>query len=77
MSNRKRAAKKFWKSVFQLSLIYMLIIPGIFYLLDPNTFLKLARKDIFLFCLQMAGAAVGIALIISYWSRRDPELREW
>lgn len=77
MSSRTRAKKKFWRSVLQLSLIYAIIIPIVFYLLDKETFLKLAKRDTALFVLEIAGAAVGIALIISFWSRRDPELRNW
>lgn len=77
MSSRTRSRKKFWKSVFQLFLVYAAVIPVIFYLLDKQTFLKLARQNLFLFCLEMAGAAFIISLIISSWSKRDPELQKW
>lgn len=77
MSSRTRAKKKFWRSVLQLFLIYAIIIPIVFYLLDKETFLKLAKRDTPLFVLEIAGAAAGIAFIISFWSRRDPELRNW
>jgi hypothetical protein len=77
MSSRTRSKKRFWRTVCQLSLIYAIIIPVVFYLFDQDTFLKLANKDIALFILEIAGAAFGIAYIISFWGRRDPELGKW
>jgi ABC-type spermidine/putrescine transport system permease subunit II len=77
MSSRTRSRRRFRRSVFQLFLLYAVIIPVIFYALDKQTFLRLARRDTFLFCIELAGAAFIIALIISTWSKRDPELQKW
>lgn len=76
MSNR-RSRKKFWNSVLQLSFIYLIIIPAVFYILDNPLMLKLVKQDPFLFMLEITGAAISIALIISFWSKRDPELKKW
>jgi hypothetical protein len=77
MSSRSRTKKKFWKSVFQLFLIYIIIIPLLFYILDQQTFLKLLRKDTDLFILEMVGIPLAIAMVISYWTKSDPELKRW
>ncbi len=77
MSSRARATRRFWRSVLQLFLVYLVIIPVIFFLLDQDTFLKWFREEPVLFPLELAGVAMGISLLISFWSRRDPELRKW
>lgn len=77
MSSPSRSRKRFWRSVFQMFLLYAAIIPVVFYVLDKQTFLRLARRDTFLFCIELAGAAFIISLIISTWSKRDPELQKW
>jgi hypothetical protein len=77
MSRRNRAIKRFWKSVFQLFIIYTIVIPAAFYILNQDSFLKLAQENISLFLLEMCGISLGISFIISLWSKRDPELREW
>jgi hypothetical protein len=77
MSSRSRTQKKFWKSVFQLFIIYIIIIPILFYILDQQTFLKLLRKDTDLFILEMVGIPLAIAMVISYWTKSDPELKRW
>lgn len=77
MSSRIRARKKFWRSVLQLFVLYAVLIPVVFYILDTQTFSRLFRKDPVLFCFELAGAAFGISLIINFWSKRDPELQKW
>ncbi|MCX6319320.1 MAG: hypothetical protein NTW29_18735 [Bacteroidetes bacterium] len=77
MSNRSRSRRKFWRNVFLYFAVYAVLIPVVFYLLDTTTFMRLAQKDILLFCLELAGSAFAISLIINFWSRRDPELQKW
>lgn len=77
MSSRRRINKKFWKRVFRLTLIYIIIIPVIFYLLDRSSVNEDLKKAPFEFILKMAGIAFGISLIISFWGHRDPELRKY
>jgi hypothetical protein len=77
MSSRKRANKKFWKSVLILFAIYSVIVPAVFLLFDSTAVSRHFNKDPFDFVLKMAGIAFGIATIISLWLSRDPELRRW
>ena len=77
MSSRRRANKKFWNKVFRLFLLYLVLVPLIFIILDRSTVYQEVREDTLVFILKMAGIALGIALIISFWSNRDPELRKY
>ncbi|HNR15891.1 MAG TPA: hypothetical protein PKG90_04395 [Chitinophagaceae bacterium] len=77
MSSRRRANKKFWNKVFRLFLLYLVLVPLIFLILDRSTVYQEVREDILVFILKVAGIALGIALIISFWSNRDPELRKY
>jgi hypothetical protein len=77
MSSRRRTNKKFWNKVFRLTLIYLLIVPVIFYLLDQSSVSSELKKTPVIFLLKMAGIAFGISLIISFWGHRDPELRKY
>jgi hypothetical protein len=77
MSSRRRANKKFWNKVFRLTLIYILIVPVIFYLLDKSSVTNDLKTTPVSFVLKMAGIAFGISLIISFWGHRDPELRKY
>ncbi|HOZ70834.1 MAG TPA: hypothetical protein PLU11_12775 [Chitinophagaceae bacterium] len=77
MSSRSRANKKFWNKVFRLTLIYLLIVPVIFYLLDKSSVSNDLKNTPVGFILKMAGIAFGISLIISFWGHRDPELRKY
>ena len=77
MSTRRRINRKFWNRVFRLTLIYLIIVPAVFYFLDKtsvSTELKTAPVE---FILKMSGIAFGISLIISFWGHRDPELRKY
>jgi hypothetical protein len=77
MSTRRRTIKKFWNRVFRLTLIYLIIVPIVFYFLDKSSVsaeLKTAPVEL---VLKMAGIAFGISLIISFWGHRDPELRKY
>lgn len=76
MSNRRRN-KRFWKSFLILFLIYLVVIPAVFYLLDAERVTKLFSEDSFGFILKMTGIAAGISLIINIWTKRDPELKEY
>lgn len=77
MSSRRRANKKFWNKVFRLFLLYLVLVPLIFLILDRSTVYQEVREDTLVFILKVAGIALGIALIISFWSNRDPELRKY
>ena len=77
MSSRRRANKKFWNKVFRLFLLYLVLVPLIFLILDRSTGYQEVKEDTLVFILKMAGIALGIALIISFWSNRDPELRKY
>ncbi len=77
MSSRRRANKKFWNKVFRLFLLYLVLVPLIFLILDRSTVYQEVKEDTLVFILKMAGIALGIALIISFWSNRDPELRKY
>jgi len=77
MSSRRHANKKFWNKFFRLFLLYLVLVPLIFLLLDRSTIYQEVRKDSLVFILKIAGIVLGIAMIISFWSNRDPELREY
>jgi len=77
MSNRTRARKRFWRSVFRLFALYALLLPLVFFLLDRPLFISLAKDDIALFCVELLGIALVISLVINLWSHRDPELQKW
>jgi hypothetical protein len=71
----KRRTKKFWKSVVVLFAIYVVVVPAVFLLLDSSLVVRHFNKDPFAFILKLTGIAFGIALLISLWQSRDPELR--
>jgi len=77
MSTRRRVNRKFWIKVFQLTLIYLIIVPVVFYLLDKSSVSLDLKTAPVSFILKMAGIAFGISLIISFWGHRDPELRKY
>ncbi len=77
MSTRRRTNRKFWNKVFRLTLIYLIVVPVVFYFLDKssvNTELKNAPVG---FIFKITGIAFAISLIISFWGHRDPELRQY
>ncbi|MGB3005448.1 MAG: hypothetical protein WBC06_02990 [Chitinophagaceae bacterium] len=75
MTNRR--TRRFWKSVFILFLIYLLVIPLIYIAMDYASVEKSFKSDPILFILEMMGISFVIAVILSAWTRRDPELRKW
>ncbi|MBE2230918.1 MAG: hypothetical protein IAE96_09760 [Chitinophagaceae bacterium] len=77
MTNRQRSSKKFRIKVIRFFLIYLLLIPLVLYLLDKNMVTDELKSAPVLFTLKMAGIALGISLVISFWGQRDPELRKW
>mgnify|MGYP001168769702 FL=1 len=77
MSTRRRVNRKFWTKVFRLTLIYLIIVPVVFYLLDKSSVSLDLKTAPVSFILKMAGIAFGISLIISFWGHRDPELRKY
>ena len=77
MSTRRRVNRKFWIKVFRLTLIYLIIVPVVFYLLDKSSVSLDLKTAPVSFILKMAGIAFGISLIISFWGHRDPELRKY
>ena len=72
-----RRSRKFWKSVIIIFLIYFLIVPAVYFILDSATVIKSIKGYPFRFILEMAGIALGIALILALWTSRDPELKKW
>ena len=77
MSSRRRANRKFWNRVFRLTLIYLIIVPIIFYLLDKTSVSQELKTAPIEFIAKMAGIAFTISLVISFWGHRDPELRKY
>ncbi len=77
MSTRRRVNRKFWIKVFRLTLMYLIIVPVVFYLLDKSSVSLDLKTAPVSFILKMAGIAFGISLIISFWGHRDPELRKY
>lgn len=72
-----RRTKKFFKSFFILFLIYIIIVPAVFFLLDSDTIVENLGTKPVSFVLKMVGIATSIALVISFWLSRDPEMKEW
>jgi hypothetical protein len=60
-----------------LFFIYLLIIPVVYMILDYPSVEKLFKADPLLFILQIVGISFAIAILLSAWTRRDPELRKW
>ena len=77
MSTRRRANRKFWNRVFRLTLIYLVIVPIVFYFLDKNNLQSEFKTAPFGLILKVAGIAFGISLVMSFWGHRDPELRKY
>jgi hypothetical protein len=77
MSSRRRITKKFWNKVLWLTLVYIVIVPVIFYILDKSSVNEELKTAPFQFILKMTGIAIGISLVISFWGHRDPELRKY
>ncbi len=77
MSTRRRAIRKFWNRVFRLTLIYLVIVPIVFYFLDKNNLQSEFKTAPFGLILKVAGIAFGISLVMSFWGHRDPELRKY
>ena len=72
-----RRTKKFFKSVLKLFLIYLVVVPLIYFILDSESFKVHFNDDPFIFILILTGIALGIAFILTLWLRRDPEMKEW
>ncbi len=77
MTNRRRTNKKFWIRVLRLTLIYLIIVPIVFFFLDKSSFTNELKSAPLELILKMAGIAFGISLVISFWGHRDPELRKY
>ena len=74
---KNRRTRKFWKSVVTLFTIYLVVVPAILLLLDSKMVSKYFRQDPVLLILSIVGIAFTIALVISLWTKNDPELRKW
>lgn len=74
---KNRRTRKFWKSVVTLFAIYLVVVPAILLLLDSKMVSKYFRQDPVLLILGIVGIAFTIALVISLWTKNDPELRKW
>ena len=72
-----RRNKKFLRSVLKLFLIYLVVVPLIYFILDSESFKEHFNDDPFIFILILTGIALGIAFILTLWLRRDPEMKEW
>lgn len=72
-----RQSKKFLKSVLKLFLIYLIAVPAVYFVLDSESFKEHLKEDPFIFILILAGIALGIAVLLTFWLRRDPEMKEW
>lgn len=77
MINRQRSSKKFRNKVIRFFFIYLLLIPLVLYLFDKTLVTDELKSAPVLFTLKMAGIALCISLIVSFWGQRDPELRKW
>lgn len=74
---KNRRTRKFWKSVRTLFAIYLVVVPAILLFLDSKMVSKYFRQDPVLLILGIVGIAFTIALVISLWTKNDPELRKW
>lgn len=77
MSNRRRTKRSIRNKVFRLFLLYIILVPLVFFLLDKSNTLESLKNETWLFILKMAGIALGISVILSFWGHRDPELRKY
>ncbi|MBK6937725.1 MAG: hypothetical protein IPH18_13200 [Chitinophagaceae bacterium] len=75
MMNRR--TKKFWRLVAKLFLIYIILVPAVFLIFDYKTVSAKFNDDAWSIIIKMSGIALSIALIISLWMSRDPEMKEW
>ncbi len=73
--SRHRSRKKFFNSFFILFLSYLIIAPTVFFMLDFDSAVKAAKKDLGSFLMKMTGIALLISFVIAFWWRKDPELR--
>ena len=74
---KSRQNKKFFKSVLKLFLIYLIAVPAVYFILDSESFKEHLKEDPAIFILIIAGIALGISLVLTFWLRRDPEMNEW
>lgn len=72
-----RIRKKFWRSLLLHFLIYLAAIPLIYYILDNSSFTSAFREEPWWNVTKIVGIALGIALIITLWTKRDPDLRKY
>lgn len=77
MSKRRRTNKKLMTKLFRLFLLYIVIVPLVFFLLDKSNTLDSLKTAPWEFILKVSGIALAIALILSFWGHRDPELRKY
>lgn len=75
--SRTRAKKKYWKSILRMFVLYAVIIPLVYFLLDSKLFVDDFTDDPFWFVVKLLGAAFAISYVINTWLLRDPELRRW
>lgn len=69
--------KKFWKSLLLYFLIYLAAVPLIYFVLDTSSFTSAFKEEPWWNVLKIAGIALGISLIITLWTKRDPDLRKY
>jgi len=77
MSSRRRTNKKFWNRVFLSFLLYSIVVPLIYLLLDRQHLINGFKEDPWLVILKITGIALGISLVMNFWGPRDPELRKY
>ncbi len=76
MTSRDSSRRKYYKSVIFLFFAYLILVPAVFYLLEPYRFLSEIADDIIMFVLKISGIALVISLLISNWIKSDPEFDE-
>jgi len=67
--------RKFVNSFIILFLVYLIVVPAFFFILDPESASRDFKKSVSNFLVKMGGIAMLISFVITLWSRKDPALR--
>jgi uncharacterized membrane protein YcjF (UPF0283 family) len=74
---KNRRTHSFWKQLFQLFFLYLLLIPVAFALLDWKLLSRYFEKNAGLLIFAIAGTALIIALMLSLWNRHERRVHRW